>query len=185
MTRDEGSVTADRRVRRKGLLVNSHPSIMCRLDVHHPSTDALDTAVALAERLGVDILLVQADGSADDQDGFLEDDPPDSLQGSDPGPGADILRAVAATNIPDHVAVRTLLLDGNAISEILRVARDEEPLMIVLAACDGHHGADARLSAVAVGVATGALCPVLLVPALHPEKGAPFSFVQHRGKRIA
>jgi universal stress protein A len=143
----------------------------------------LDAAVAMAERIGAEILLFHAV-------------PPLPLPARSEAPQTfDIegyqrellksakreLREMASRNIPASLTMRSVVVSGAAAEEICRVAEDENVSMIVMAT-HGRTDAKAAVSgSTTEKVVRCACCPVLAVPFPDPSRGDSTTFVRDWG----
>jgi nucleotide-binding universal stress UspA family protein len=165
--------------------MKAHSTILCPVDFSDAGMAGLDAAVAMAERIDAEILLLHAV-------------PPLPLPVPSRGPATfDVegysrellesakreLRDLAGSSIPESLSVRSVVVTGAAAEEICRVADNENVSMIVMAT---HGQADARAAvsgSTTEKVVRCACCPVLAVPIPDPSRGDSTTFVRDWGDR--
>lgn len=147
--------------------------ILCATDLRSTAVDGVEYALSLAEASSAYLTLLHVlEGPEFERDSPLRSSVPEirTLQGSLRQDARMRLRLAIPDEVRLRVAVRDLVAEGRAHEEILRVARQESPQLIVL----GAHGSGAfermLFGSTSQRVVREAPCPVLIVRPLLSSK---------------
>jgi nucleotide-binding universal stress UspA family protein len=148
-----------RRIARPSIMAN-WSRVLCAVDLHHDSRPLAQTAGSLARKLDAELTLLYVVAAGRPGEIIA---PPERLQALVTEAGLPLrnLAALAAAALGKEVTVR--VEHGQPASEILRVARETECDLLVLATHGRRGLGRALFGSVAESVVRSATCPVVTV----------------------